>query len=110
MVKREEDEITGEVRYIAMMPFIAASTRELRSYVDSTRLLLPFDTEVISDMLGETKQRVERIGSRAGQGAVKKGDRFHILDSFRAMAMRTRSDEITAKLAQPQQLPVLERA
>jgi preprotein translocase subunit YajC len=110
MVKREEDEITGEVRYIAMMPFIAASTRELRSYVDSTRLLLPFDTEVISDMLGETKQRVERIGSRAGQGTVKKGDRFHILDSFRAMAMRTRSDEITAKLAQPQQQPVLERA
>lgn len=110
MVKREEDEITGEVRYIAMMPFIAASTRELRTYVDSTRLLLPFDTDVISDMLGETKQRVERIGSRAGQGAVKKGDRFHILDSFRAMAMRTRADDITAKLAQPQQLPVLDRA
>lgn len=109
MVKREEDEITNEVRYIAMMPFIAASTRELRNDVDSTELLLPFDTEVIGDMLGETKQRVERIGSRV-QGSVKKGDRFHILDSFRAMAMRRRADEITAKLAKPDQQPVLDIA
>lgn len=111
MVKREEDEITGEIRYIAMMPFIAASTRALREMVDSTRLLLPFDTDVINDMLGETKQRVERIGSRAGQGTLKKkGDRFHILDSFRAMAIRTQADEIAAKLAQPEQRPVLDVA
>jgi hypothetical protein len=110
MVKREEDDITGEVRYVAMMPFIAASTRELRNSVDATELLLPFDTEVIGDMLGETKQRVERIGSRAGQGVAKKGDRFHILDSFRAMAMRRRADDITAQLAEPEQRPVLDRA
>lgn len=110
MVKREEDAITGEVRFIALMPFIAASTRELRDSVDKTELLLPFDTEVISDMLGETKQRVERMGSRTGGGTSKKGDRFHILDSFRAMAMRRRSDEIAAKLAKPEQRPVLDRA
>lgn len=110
MVKREEDDITGQVRYIAMMPFIAASTRALRDYVDSTELLLPFDTDVIGDMLGETKQRVERIGSRTTGSTTKKGDRFHILDSFRAAAMRTRADEITAKLAKPEQRPVLDIA
>jgi LAGLIDADG-like domain len=110
MVKREEDELTGDVRYIAMMPFIAASTRALREMVDSTKLLLPFDTDVIGDMLGETKQRVERIGSRTGQGTVKKGDRFHILDSFRVMAIRTKADEITEKLAQPEQRAVLDVA
>jgi hypothetical protein len=109
LVKEEEDPVTGEKRYIVMMPFIGASTRFVREDVDSGYLLLPFDVDVTSDMLQETKQRVERLG-KAQSLSPKKGDRFHILDSFRAMAMRTRSDEIQAAIAKPKQQPVLDMA
>jgi hypothetical protein len=109
MVKKEEDPVTGQVRYLVLMPFIAASTRFIREDVDSGYLLLPFDTEVTSDMLQETKQRVEKLG-QAQSLTPKKGDRFHILDSFRAAAMRTRSDRIQAIIARPQQRPVLDVA
>jgi hypothetical protein len=70
-------------------------------------MLLPFDTEVTSDMLQETKQRVERMGQNSGPN-VKKGDRFHILDSFRAMEMRRHKDEIEAQIREPDQKPVLD--
>src|ERR1035437_2354994 len=113
MVKVIVDEMTGETHYVTMMPFIAASTRYIREEVDSGYLLLPFDTDVTSDMLQETKQRVERIGRRGESGGgsrVKKGDRFHILDSFRAMAYRRRQDEILAQLASPEQVSVLDIA
>lgn len=106
MVKAIEDEYTGEIRYVVMMPFIAASTMMIRTEVDTGALLLPFDTEVTSDMLQETRQRVERIGQRgeSGAGVMKKGDRFHILDSFRAAFYRRRQDEILAQLdAGPQE-------
>jgi hypothetical protein len=81
--------------------------------VDSGYYLLPFDTDVTSDMLQETRQRVERIGKRgesSGGGAQKKGDRFHILDSFRAMAYRRVQDQIIAMLALPAQEDVLDLA
>jgi hypothetical protein len=113
MVKIVEDELTGEVRYVTMMPFIAASTRYIREDVDSGFLLLPFDTAVTTDMLQETKQRVERIGRRGESGvgrAQKKGDRFHILDSFRAMAYRRKQDEILSQLAPSEQMSVLDLA
>jgi hypothetical protein len=108
LVKRVEDELTNTVRYVVYMPFIAASTRFVREDIDSHTLLLPFDTEVTSDVLGETKQRVEAIGRSSG--ATKKGDRFHILDSFRAMAMRTRKDQIEESIAVPEQQAVLDIA
>jgi hypothetical protein len=112
MVKVIEDEFTGEVRYVVMMPFIAASTSMIRTEVDSGALLLPFDTDVTSDMLQETRQRVERIGQRGetGAGIMKKGDRFHILDSFRAAFYRRRQDEIMAQLDSGPQESVLELA
>jgi hypothetical protein len=81
--------------------------------VDSGFLLLPFDTAVTTDMLQETKQRVERIGRRGESGvgrAQKKGDRFHILDSFRAMAYRRKQDEIMAQLQPSEQHSVLDLA
>lgn len=108
MVKAIEDPTTGEVRYIVMMPFIAASTRYVRDNFDNGFYKLPFDTHVIKDILGETKQRVEKLGQR--EGTVKKGDRFHILDSIRAMEMRARAEEIEAEIAVPEQQPVLDYA
>ncbi|GAC1529992.1 MAG: hypothetical protein NVS3B1_22080 [Marmoricola sp.] len=108
MVKEIEDTATGEKRYIVMMPFIAASTRYVREGFDSGFYLLPFDTDVINDILGETKQRVEKIGQR--EGSVKKGDRFHILDSIRAMAMRSKTEEIEEQIREPEQQPVLDYA
>jgi hypothetical protein len=107
LVKEIEDVTTGEKRYVVMMPFIAASTRFVREDIDSGYMLLPFDTEVTSDMLQETKQRVERMGQNSGPN-VKKGDRFHILDSFRAMEMRRHKDEIEAQIREPDQKPVLD--
>jgi hypothetical protein len=112
MVKELEDEITGEIAYVVMMPFIAASTRFIGQEVDSGALLLPFDTDVTSDMLQETKQRVERVGQRGetGAGPIRKGDRFHILDSFRAAFYRRRQDAILGQLQAPPQESVLEIA
>jgi hypothetical protein len=112
MVKEVVDELTGEVTYVTMMPFIAASTRFIAQEVDSGALLLPFDVDVTSDMLQETKQRVERIGQRGetGNQTAKKGDRFHILDSFRAAFYRRRQDEIIAALAPAPQESVFEIA
>lgn len=113
MVKVIEDDITGEKTYVVMQPFIQASTRFLADDVDSGYLLLPFDTDVTSDMLQETKQRVERVGKRGETGATsraKKGDRFHILDSFRAMGYRRRQDEILEGLKAEPQESVLEVA
>jgi hypothetical protein len=112
MVKIVEDEYTGEKKFVVMMPFIAASTSFIRAEVDSGTLLLPFDTDVTSDMLQETKQRVDRIGQRgeSGGGASKKGDRFHILDAFRAAFYRRRQDEIMSQLATGPQEDVLDLA
>ncbi len=113
MVKVVENEMTGEKTFVVMMPFISASTSFIRSEVDSGHLLLPFDTDVTSDMLQETKQRVERIGQRGEGGtgmSAKKGDRFHILDSFRAAFYRRRQDEIIAELAWAPQESVLDLA
>jgi hypothetical protein len=91
IVKEEVDPFTGEKRYVTMMPMIEASTRYLRDFVDDTYLRLPFDPEVARDMQAETKQRVERLA-----GVKTKPDAFHILDSFRAMAMVFKAERIEA--------------
>lgn len=103
-VKLETDPLTGVERFVTYMPMIEASTRYLRDFVDATFLRLPFDTDITQDMLGETQQRVRNVG-----GLQKKPNAFHILDSFRGMAMAYRAGEVEAALT-PAASPVLERA
>lgn len=72
----------GNERLVTKMPMLEAGTRQLRDWVDDEYLILPFDAEVISDMKGETQQRVKAL-----KLAKKKPHSFHILDSMRTMAM-----------------------
>jgi hypothetical protein len=104
-VKLETDPLTGISRYVTYMPMIEASTRYLRDFVDTGYMMLPFDTEITSDLMLETSQRVKRVGELK-----RKPNAFHILDSFRGMAMVFKASDIEAALALPPQLPVLERA
>lgn len=94
----EEDPISGIRRYVTYMPMIEASTRYLREFVDSNFFLLPFDTAITSDMQMETQQRVKAMG-----GVKKKPNAFHILDSFRAMAMVYKAADVEAELAEEEQ-------
>lgn len=93
IVKREADPLTGENRLVTYMPMIEASTRYLREFVDAGTLWLPFDTEVTSDMMGESRQRVKRTGQLKA-----KPNAFHILDSFRAMAMVYHAQRMESQL------------
>lgn len=104
-VVEETDPLTGVTRYVTKMPMIEASTRYLREWVDSTFLMLPFDTEITSDMQGETQQRVKAVAERQ-----KKPNAFHILDSFRAAAMAYRAGEVEEALAIEAPGPVLDKA
>jgi hypothetical protein len=97
------DPLTGITRYVTFMAMIEAGTRYLREWVDSTFLLLPFDTEITSDMQGETQQRVKRIA-----GLKNKPNAFHILDAMRVLAMVFRAGDIEEALAGDAQVPVLE--
>jgi hypothetical protein len=107
-VKLIEDPYTNEKRYVTMMPMIAASTRYLRDdFVDTGFLLLPFDPEIVTDMQGETAQRVMKVGEMTGR---RKPNAFHILDSFRAMAMVFRSGEIEEQMEIKPPAPVLDTA
>jgi hypothetical protein len=101
----ETDPLTGISRYVTYMTMIEASTRYLRDFVDSGFMLLPFDTAITTDMMGETQQRVRRVGELR-----KKPNAFHILDAMRAMAMSYKAEDIEAALALPGQAPVLESA
>jgi hypothetical protein len=92
-VKMEIDPRTGIERPVTYMPMIEASTRYLRKFVDDGFMLLPFDTAITTDMQGETQQRVKAVGERKS-----KPNMFHILDSFRAMGMAFKADEIEAQL------------
>jgi hypothetical protein len=104
-VVEEHDPLTGITRFVTYMPMIEASTRYLREMVDTTFLELPFDTEITSDMLGETQQRVKRIA-----GLKNKPNAFHILDSMRSMAMVYRAGAVEAELAPDAQPIVLDAA
>lgn len=103
-VRLEVNPLTGAERYVTYMPMIEASTRYLREWVDTTFLLLPFDTEITTDMMAETQQRVRRVGELR-----KKPNSFHTLDSMRAMAMVYKADEIESVLL-AEQRPVLDIA
>lgn len=103
-VEKEVDE-WGQERLVTKMAMIEASTRYLREMVDKTFLMLPFDTEIIKDMQGETQQRVKAVGER-----MKKPNAFHILDAERAMAMVYRSGEVEEALEVQKPGPVLDHA
>lgn len=105
MVEEEIDPFTKESRYIIKMTMIEASTRFLREWVDTQFFLIPFDTEIFSDMQGETEQRVKAMG-----GMKKKPNAFHILDAMRAFAMVYKAKDIEAQIAQPDHGPVLAKA
>jgi hypothetical protein len=104
-VKKEEDPLTGIVRYVTEMTMLEASTRYLREWVDSGHLWLPFDTAISTDFLGETQQRVKRTGELR-----RKPNAFHILDAARAMAMVRRAGDIESALAPDRQVAVLDYA
>lgn len=103
-VKKEIDPLSGEERYVSMMPMIEASTRYVRDWIDTGKLLLPFDREVTADMQGETHQRVKAVGERRG----KKPNAFHILDAIRGAAMAERAEEVEAEIANEEQEEVLD--
>jgi hypothetical protein len=103
-VLNERDPLTGVERYVTYMPMIEASTRYLREFVDTTFLLLPFDTDITTDMMGETQQRVKQVGELK-----KKPNAFHILDAQRGMAMVYKASDLE-EILNPQQQPVLDRA
>jgi hypothetical protein len=107
MVQVEEDD-WGQKRYVVMMAMIEASTRFLRKYVDDQFILLPFDSDVIADMQGETEQRVRAMAGLPG--GAKKANAFHILDSMRTMAMVREAAEIEEQLRVADHEPVLARA
>lgn len=104
-VTKEVDPLTGGERFVTNMPMIEASTRYLREMVDTGLLMLPFDTEITSDMQMETQQRVARVA-----GLKQKPNALHILDSMRAMAMAFRADEVERELSYDQVRPVLDLA
>lgn len=106
-VKRIKDEWTNAEKLVTYMSMIEASTRYLRDFVDSGFLMLPFDTEIVSDMQGETAQRVQKIGQMTGR---RKPNAFHILDSMRAAAMGFRAEEIEEKMESKPPAPVLDMA
>lgn len=93
----------GQERYVTMMPMIEASTRYLREFVDSGFLMLPFDRTITTDMQGETQQRVRAIGDKG-----RKPNAFHILDSFRAMAMGFKAGEVEEAMEVNAPAPVLD--
>lgn len=105
-VKKETDE-WGQERFVVTMPMIEAGTRYLREFVDSGFFMLPFDPEITTDMQGETQQRVKSIGERT---KLSKPNAFHILDSFRGMAMGFKAEEVEGALAVEKPRPVLDIA
>ncbi len=102
-VKVETDQ-WGNARLVVEMPMVEAATKFLREWVDDEFLMLPFDTEITADLQGETVQRVKYLS-----GARKKPHSFHILDSFRAMAMGKMQAPINEMLAEedPDDMPPL---
>lgn len=106
-VKEEEDPLSGEVRLVTYMTMIEASTRYLREWVDTSFLLLPFDPEITTDMQGETVQRVTNVAKLTG---MRKPNAFHILDSFRGMAMSYHAAEVEEAMEYKKRRPVFDEA
>lgn len=103
-VKEEVDPLSGEKRFVSVMRMIEASTRYVRDWIDTGKLLLPFDQEIRQDMQGETVQRVKAVSEARG----KKPNAFHILDAIRAAAMAERAESIEEQIANEEQEEVLD--
>jgi len=73
-----------------MMTVIEATTRYLREWVDTGYLLLPFDREIVNDLLAENVQRIRAASQVSGS---RKPNAFHILDSFRMAALAAKLNE-----------------
>jgi hypothetical protein len=69
--------MTGVERYVTYMPMIEASTRYLRDFVDSRLPAAALRHQITTDMMGETQQRVKRVGELQEEAQRT----FHILDS-----------------------------
>lgn len=106
-VKKEVDPLTNQERLVTYMSFIEASTKYLRDWVDSGFLLLPFDTEITTDMQGETQQRIQAVGKISGN---RKPNAFHILDAMRGAAMGWKAEEVEEKLEFKKPEPVMDIA
>lgn len=106
-VKKEIDPLTNQERLVTYMPFIEASTRYLREWVDSGFLMLPFSKEIVVDMQGETEQRIKAVGKLSGS---RKPNAFHILDAMRAASMGWKAGEVEEKLEFAKPMPVLDIA
>jgi hypothetical protein len=106
-VKKEIDPLTNEERLVTFMPMIEASTRYLREWVDTGFLMLPFDTEITTDMQGETQQRIQTVGKMSGR---QKPNAFHILDAMRGAGMGWKAQEIEEKMEFKKPEPVLDMA
>jgi hypothetical protein len=100
------DKWTGQEMLVARMTMIEASTRYLRSFIDSGFLMLPFHNKLIGDYQGETEQRVQAMAGvrRKPSGA------FHMLDAGRAMAMGYKQAEIEEQVYARPAAPVYDRA
>jgi len=97
-----EDKNTGDE---IKMTVIEATTRYLREWVDSGQLLIPFDREITSDMLGEHQQRVQSVARLTGS---RKPNAFHTLDALRMAALVDRAHEL--EVASAYQAPVFDIA
>lgn len=106
-VKKEIDPLTNKERLVTYMSMLEASTRYLRDWVDSGFLLLPFDTEITTDMQGETQQRLRTVGKMSGR---HKPNAFHILDAMRGAAMGWKAQEIEEKIQFTPREPILDMA
>lgn len=106
-VKKEIDPYTNEERLVTFMAMIEASTRYLREWVDDGFLLLPFDTEITTDMQGETQQRIQVVGKMSGR---HKPNAFHILDAMRAAGMGWKAGEIEEQMEFKRPEPVMDMA
>lgn len=95
-VKEEVDPLTGDRRFVTYMTMIEASTRYLREWVDKTFLMIPFDSDIHRDMMGETAQRVRAAGELK-----RKPNMFHILDAMRSAAMVYQREEIEEAVDPP---------
>lgn len=88
-----------------------ASTEELRKLVDTGRLMLPYDREVINQMNGQTWQQTQEPVDQWGKHRrTYSAGQFHILDGQRFAALGRQQQPIEEMLTKiPKRAPVMPR-